>query len=417
MKRLKREDGFSLVEVVVASALMGVTALIFNRMTQTQFETVKTVQASSEIVSLVTNIRTILADTDNCQETFVRNPANAGAAYSMNQGALSDPMSLRMVLPTTGSIVDKFTANSDTAAAPKYGNGNIRIVSYSLEDSDPDVGIAASETTGTTHLLINFYRGKGTLGKEQVTKKITLNVQRASPTNNSIVSCNTSSEGVGVGIAVCTAFMGTYVQDTPERCDLPGWRDLTLPANNAANRAVSENYMKDSLLLGDAAVSTLSIGDDPANDDVIFNSTVDINGPSTFNDNATIADGSELVMASDKRLKTDIRPMEPLLSSIKLLEPVRYKWRRNDKESLGFIAQDLYHIFPTLVSTNEKSGLMSVNYPFLTAIALKGIQEVDSNVSHLQDEIKTLRKENQYLRDELELIKKSLLNLNKKLTK
>ena len=96
---------------------------------------------------------------------------------------------------------------------------------------------------------------------------------------------------------------------------------------------------------------------------------------------------------SDVRLKKDIENLG--ISSIeKILElnPVQFKWKKNDELNLGFIAQDLEKIFPELVSTNEdKEELKSINYSGLIAPLVKTVQEQQVMIEELREEIKLIK--------------------------
>ncbi len=62
------------------------------------------------------------------------------------------------------------------------------------------------------------------------------------------------------------------------------------------------------------------------------------------------ADGT-MWFASDRRLKTDIQKLEPVLLKIMQLAPVTYKMKdenQGDISSIGFIAQDVAPLFPEL---------------------------------------------------------------------
>jgi prepilin-type N-terminal cleavage/methylation domain-containing protein len=415
MKKISffRKQGFSIVEVMVAAGIMGVVTLGLNKLTETQFKTVKTVESSSEVTSILTQMKTILATSESCEATFVTNPANSGNPYRINQGALSDPMAIRQLSPSSGSIVDKFIANTNKSLARKYGNGGVKILSYSLSTSDSAVGITAGDTVGTTHLLVRFYRGKGTLGNEEIVKKIILNVERVSPTNNRIATCSTSSAGVGAALASCSSLSGNYIQGTPDECHLPDYRDLTVNTNNLPNRGVSELYMR-QLLMMETSYTSLTIGD-ASTDTAIFESAVEINGPTSFNGNLTITGtttfsggiviSGDLELSSDKRLKKNIRLQERLMDKIRLLDPVVFDWKKDNRKSYGFLAQDVAKLFPTMVSRQEDTGLLAIRYIELISVAFQGVKELDKEIEELKKEAVDLKQENNHLREDLSKMK------------
>jgi prepilin-type N-terminal cleavage/methylation domain-containing protein len=382
------KKGFSLVEVMVAAGMLGLVSLGVMKLTENQSKSSKTFETKFEVTSIVAEIRTLLSNSDSCTSTFVTNPANGGAAYSYNQGALSDPMSLRN---TRGAVTtDKYTANSDKTAAPTYGNANVKILSYELSDADPSVGINAGETQGTTHLIVEFYRGRGGLGKETITKRILINVEREGPADNRIKDCNIGS--VGLGSVSCTLLQGNYLAGPPEICELSDYRDPS--ANDDKDFAISESYMRDLLMLDGDAPNTLAIGDDPATDAISFNTTT------MFNGDTTIDDGYSFSMASDKRLKTNFQEIKSASQKISMLNGFRFNWKSNGRSDIGLIAQEVNEIFPSLVLKNSK-GFYSVKYAQFVPLLIEAHKEVLEENRKLRSNISEISKLNIFMIEEI----------------
>jgi hypothetical protein len=100
---------------------------------------------------------------------------------------------------------------------------------------------------------------------------------------------------------------------------------------------------------------------------------------------------------SDRRLKKDIRSLQSVLSKIKQMNAVSYEMINHNpehKRSLGFIAQDVKQLFPTLVHVvddHARSGqrhkdLHTMNYTGLNVIIIKGLQEQWLQIQKLQKE-------------------------------
>lgn len=109
---------------------------------------------------------------------------------------------------------------------------------------------------------------------------------------------------------------------------------------------------------------------------------------------------------SDRRLKTAIRPLQPVLDKVMQLQPVQYRMKSAEPGSpltQGFIAQDVRKLFPGLVSvlndysSNSKAlpDLHLLNYSQLFVIAIKAIQEQQDQISLLSKEISQLEQPNQ----------------------
>jgi len=105
---------------------------------------------------------------------------------------------------------------------------------------------------------------------------------------------------------------------------------------------------------------------------------------------------------SDQRVKTNIRPLEPVLSSVLNMQLKRYEFIDNNpshKESIGIIAQDLQKVFPEFVSVNKVNdgnplveNQLGVDYAGLSVLALKAIQEQQNEITLLKAEIELLKK-------------------------
>ena len=91
----------------------------------------------------------------------------------------------------------------------------------------------------------------------------------------------------------------------------------------------------------------------------------------------------QLYVQSDKRLKTDIRPIENALERVDKLKGVYYHWKddKKEKQEIGVIAQDVQQQFPELVNT-DKNGILSVDYIKLTAILIECVKDLKQQISH-----------------------------------
>lgn len=109
---------------------------------------------------------------------------------------------------------------------------------------------------------------------------------------------------------------------------------------------------------------------------------------------------------SDARLKTAIRPMEPVLHNLLQLQPVEYHMKGEDSgraATQGFIAQEVAKFYPELVSiiTDKQPGykglpdLHMLNYSQFFVLAIKAIQEQQAELEAITQEITQLEKQKQ----------------------
>jgi cytoskeletal protein CcmA (bactofilin family) len=107
---------------------------------------------------------------------------------------------------------------------------------------------------------------------------------------------------------------------------------------------------------------------------------------------------------SDERLKTDIRPVSSQWKNIQSLCPTEYKWKSNLSYDCGFIAQQIYKVYPHMkpssdpiydmdypIEGNGEPKYCTIDYSKLTPILCKGLQEVMSETESLRAEIALLK--------------------------
>jgi len=100
---------------------------------------------------------------------------------------------------------------------------------------------------------------------------------------------------------------------------------------------------------------------------------------------------------SDRRLKTDIAPLEPVLSRVLALKPSSYRFKSSpqaETKSLGLIAQEVEPLFPELVSsTGEDEDLKTLEYQGFSVLAIKAIQEQQALIEKLTARIEALERQ------------------------
>ena len=82
--------------------------------------------------------------------------------------------------------------------------------------------------------------------------------------------------------------------------------------------------------------------------------------------------------SSDGRLKKNIATLSKPLEMIESLRGVSFTWKKNNKPSIGFIAQEVEKVIPSLVLTGE-DGYKTVAYGQFTALLVEAVKELKSN--------------------------------------
>ncbi len=108
--------------------------------------------------------------------------------------------------------------------------------------------------------------------------------------------------------------------------------------------------------------------------------------------------GTSWTNTSDQRFKENIMPINYGISTVNQLKPVTYDWNTQGKERggdnknhMGFIAQDLEKVLPSIVNTAPDS-YKTVNYMELIPVLTKAIQEQQKQIEFLMKKIETLEK-------------------------
>ena len=94
---------------------------------------------------------------------------------------------------------------------------------------------------------------------------------------------------------------------------------------------------------------------------------------------------------SDSTLKKNITPTTPMLEKVNQLHPVTYHMKEQDDSDPiihGFVAQEVQHIFPELVS--EANGKLGIHYEQFSAIAIQSIKELNKKNQQLEIRIADL---------------------------
>lgn len=98
--------------------------------------------------------------------------------------------------------------------------------------------------------------------------------------------------------------------------------------------------------------------------------------------------------SSDRRLKTDFRSIDNALKYVLNTHYTRFRWKDDNKESIGIIAQEEQNReFGFLVQNRKEIGHLTYDYAASTALLGAAIQEEDSKVEKLRKRIIKLENE------------------------
>jgi hypothetical protein len=108
--------------------------------------------------------------------------------------------------------------------------------------------------------------------------------------------------------------------------------------------------------------------------------------------NGTVSLKNEIKTTSDARVKNNITSFGPSLEMILKIQPKKYNMleQKSQRKKIGFLAQDVKHIFPELVSMN-KNKMLAVNYQGLIPLMINSLNELTYKNIALKNRIKNLK--------------------------
>ncbi len=105
------------------------------------------------------------------------------------------------------------------------------------------------------------------------------------------------------------------------------------------------------------------------------------NGDATVSNDLTI--GGDVVVSSDARLKANIVSLGSTLARLLLIDGKTYTMKKDGKQKIGVLAQDIQKVFLELVSEDDNE-LLAVNYQGLVPVLINALKELDDKISRLE---------------------------------
>ena len=112
-----------------------------------------------------------------------------------------------------------------------------------------------------------------------------------------------------------------------------------------------------------------------------FSTGVDIAGWLYVSESAYV---KNLYQTSDKHLKTNIMPFFTTVNDVLKLEPRHFNWKNTGDPDIGFIAQEVNEVWPTLTNT-DSHGSMGIAYSRFIPLLLESIRELNKRITNLEN--------------------------------
>ena len=109
------------------------------------------------------------------------------------------------------------------------------------------------------------------------------------------------------------------------------------------------------------------------------------NGDTTIGNDLTVS--GDVVVSSDARLKANIVSLGATLARLLLIDGKSYTMKKDGKQKIGVLAQDIQKVFPELVSTDDRD-MLAVNYQGLVPVLINALKEQDAKMKEQDAKIK-----------------------------
>jgi hypothetical protein len=150
-----------------------------------------------------------------------------------------------------------------------------------------------------------------------------------------------------------------------------------LSGSTVTNSATEANYANTAFVIGNGTASN-------AKSDAF---KVMVNGNTTVGNDLTVS--GDVVVSSDARLKANIVSLGSTLAKLLLIDGKSYTMKKDGKQKIGVLAQDIQKVFPELVTTDDKD-MLAVNYQGLVPVLINALKEQQSEIDELKEMFKEL---------------------------
>ena len=118
-------------------------------------------------------------------------------------------------------------------------------------------------------------------------------------------------------------------------------------------------------------------------------------GTYAFNGNTTVSNdltvSGDVVVSSDARLKANIVSLGSTLAKLILIDGKTYTMKKDGKQKIGVLAQDIQKVFPELVSEGDNE-MLAVNYQGLVPVLINALKEQQAEINKLKEQEQRLEK-------------------------
>ena len=295
-----------------------------------------------------------------------------------------------ITLPGNVTVSGDFTVSGNTTTVNTstlaVEDPLISVATGNNSSDSVDIGLyGLYDTSGSQDLYGGLFRDASDSGKWKLFKD-----NQAAPTT----TVDTSGTGYAVGTLVANLEGNLTAANS---VDSDQYVDGSIDTAHIADAQITAAKLSNNL--GDLRRGVTNIGRD-TNDYIAIGTSAHsfyLDGAEDMrleNDGDLHVDGDVIAYSttvSDEALKYDINIVEHALDKINQLKGVSYKYKHNDRESAGLLAQDVEKVMPSAVKsrkvplvTNDDKEYKTLHYDSMTAILVEAIKELTAKVKKLE---------------------------------
>ena len=313
-------------------------------------------------------------------DTYVSNSLYLGGAEIIST---ADEINLLSgVTSLSLGILSPVTENSNTGVrlstsnASNYGNigSNAVDLSYSPASSSTR-GATGDYSTAMGYYTTASYYGSTAMGG---------NTTASGEFSTAMGASTTASGNYSTAMGISTTASGDYSTSMGNNTTASDFGSLVIGQYNLSgatvtNSATQFNTANTAFVIGNGA-------DGSSQSDAF---SVLFSGETVIGSDLEVK--GNVLISSDARLKANIVSLGSTLAKLLLIDGKRYTMKKDGKQNIGVLAQDIQKVFPELVSTDDRD-MLAVNYQGLVPVLINGLKEQDAKMKEQDAKMKEQQK-------------------------
>ena len=195
-------------------------------------------------------------------------------------------------------------------------------------------------------------------------------------------SSTTGSGNVSTAMGAGTTAIGDYSTAMGRSTTASDFGSLVIGQYNSSGSSVTSDATSFNI-----ANTAFVIGNGTYSSNTSDAFKVMFNGDATLSNDLTVE--GDIVISSDARLKANIVSLGSTLARLLLIDGKSYTMKKDGKQKIGVLAQDIQKVFPELVSTDDRD-MLAVNYQGLVPVLINALKEQDGKMKEQEKRLERL---------------------------